>query len=54
MAVLTRNDALRKAAAQRLHFALQAAAVDEFEQIQPGIVGQREHRAEGCLEPFGV
>src|SRR3984893_10679649 len=54
MEVLTRNDALRKAAAQSLHFALQAAAVDELEQVQPGVVGQGEHRTERCLEPFGV
>src|ERR1700687_896906 len=54
MTVFTRNDMLRKAAAQRLYFALQPAAIDEFEQVQTGVVGQREHRAERCLEPFGV
>ena len=45
---------LRKPASQRLHFALQAAAVDEFEHVQAGVVGQREHRAEWGLEPFRV
>ena len=41
MAVFAGNDMLRQAAPQRLHFTLQAAAVDEFEHVQTGVVGQR-------------
>src|SRR5438876_541776 len=54
MAMLAGNDILREASTQDLQFALETAAVDELEQMQAGIVCQRQHCPERRFKPLGV
>src|SRR4249920_3591556 len=49
-----RYDAMDKARAQRLEFALETAPIDEFEHVQALVVGEREHRPKGSFEPLRV
>ena len=37
---------------QDREFALQSAAIDKLEQAQPGVIGNREHRAKRSLNSF--
>ena len=52
--MLARQHARVQALLQHRQCALEPAPVDEIEQMQAAVVGEREHRAERRLEPLGV
>src|SRR5438876_1521002 len=54
MAMLAGNDVLREVATQGLQLALEAPAIDKLEQMQAGIVCQRQHRTERRFKPLRV
>ena len=54
VAVLAGQGACAQPLLQHRERALEPAAVDEVEQMQPAVVGEREHGTERRFEPFGV
>ena len=52
--MLARQHARPQALLQHRERALEPAPVDEIEQMEAAVVGEREHGAERRLEPLGV